>query len=87
MGNELGCNNIRNMDTGQFLKTNYMMWVNVSKRRPFIFIFRLNIVLYNSHHADENVMKIQNWKQKLPDDCVRSFSRVLLNVLETLILS
>ena len=87
MGGDLGCNNIRNMNSGQFLKTNYMIWVKGSKRRPFIFIFRLNIVLYNSHHADEDVMKIQNWKKKVPGDCIKSFSRVLLNMLVTLILS
>ena len=60
-----------------------MIRVKRSERRPFIFIFILNIVLRNSHQADKVVMEIKEWKQKVPDDC----NRVLLDVLETLIVS
>ena len=60
-----------------------MIRVKRSERRPFIFIFILNIVLRNSYQADEIVMEIKEWKQKVPDDC----NRVLLDVLETLIVS
>ena len=61
--------------------------VKGSKRRPFIHISRLNIVQRDSYQADEIVMKIEEWKQKVVDDYVKSFSRVLIGVLETSILS
>ena len=51
--------------------------------RPFILIFRLNIVLRDSYQTDEIVMEIEEWKQNVPDDYVKSFIRVLLGVLET----
>ena len=62
------------------------MKVKGSERRPFIFISRLNIVQRDSYQADEIVMEVEEWKQKVVDDYVRSFSRVLLGVLETSIL-
>ena len=64
-----------------------MMRVQGSERRPFIFISRLNIVQLDSYQADEIAMEIEEWKQKVADDYVKSFSRVLLGVLETSILS
>ena len=41
-----------------------MMKVKESERRPFIFIFRLNIVLHDSYQVDEIVMEIEEWKYK-----------------------
>ena len=41
-----------------------MTRVKASERRPFIFIFRLNIVLHNSYQVDEMVMEIEKWKYK-----------------------
>ena len=64
-----------------------MIRVKGSERRPFIFISRLNIVQRDSYQADEIVMEIEEWKQNVVDDYVKSFSRVLLGVLETSILS
>ena len=64
-----------------------MIRVKESERRPFIFISRLNIAQRDSCQADEIVMKIEEWKQKVANDNVKSFSRVLLSVLETSILS
>ena len=61
--------------------------VKGSERRPFIFISRLNAVQRDSYKADEIVMEIEEWKQKVADDYIKSFSRVLLGVLETSILS
>ena len=58
-----------------------------SERRPFVFIFRLNIDLYNSYQANEIVLEIEEWKQKLPDEYLKSFGRFLLVVLETSIVS
>ena len=55
-----------------------MISVKGSERRLFIFIFRLNIVMCDSYQADETVIKIEEWKQKVPDDYVKNFSRVLL---------
>ena len=42
--------------------------VKGSERRPFIFIFRLNIVLCDLHQADAIVIEIEEWKQKVPDN-------------------
>ena len=64
-----------------------MIRVKGSERRPFIFISRLNIVQRDSNQADEIVMEIEEWEQNVVDDYVKSFSRVLLGVLETSILS
>ena len=60
---------------------------NWSERRSFNFIFILNIVLLDSYQVDEIVMEIEEWKQKVPGNYVKSFIRVLLGVLETSILS
>ena len=68
-------------------KITNMIRVKGSERRPFIFISRLNIVQCDSYQADEIVMEIEEWKQKVADDYVKSYSRVLLGVLETSILS
>ena len=57
------------------------------ERRPFIFIFRLNTVLRDSYQADQIVMDIDEWKQKVQDNYVKSFVRVLLGVLEASIVS
>ena len=64
-----------------------MIGLKGSERRLFIFISRLNIVQHDSYQADEIVMEIEEWKQKVANDNVKSFSRVLLSVLETSILS
>ena len=76
----------RNMERGRSCKITNIR-VKGSERRPFIFVFRLNIVLRDSYQANQIVMKIEEWKQKVPDDYVKNFSRVLLGVLETLIVS
>ena len=62
-------------------KITNMIRVKGSEKRPFIFISRLNIVQHDSHQADEVVMEIEEWKQKVADDYVKSFSRILLGVL------
>ena len=64
-----------------------MIRVKGSERGPFISIFRLNIVQCDSYQADEIVMEIEKWKDKVADDYVKSFSRVLLRVLETSVVS
>ena len=64
-----------------------MIKVKGSERRTFIFIFRLNIAQCDSYQADEIVMEIEKWKDKAANDYVKSFSRVLLRVLETSVVS
>ena len=64
-----------------------MIKIKRSERRPFIFISRLNIVQRDSYQGNEIVMEIEEWKQNVTDDYVKSLSRVLLGVLETSILS
>ena len=64
----------RNMESGHSCKTTYMMRVKGSERRPFIFSFRLNIVLRDLYQADEVVMEIEEWKQKVLGDSVKKQS-------------
>ena len=64
-----------------------MIRVKGSEKRSFVFISRLNIVQRDSYQANEIVMEIEEWKQKVVDDYVKRFSRVLLGVLGTSILS
>ena len=64
MGGDLGCNNIQKHGEQAVCKTTYMTRVKASERRSFIFIFRLNIVLYDSYQVDEIVMEIEEWKNK-----------------------
>ena len=63
-----------------------MIRVKGSERKPFIFISRLNVVQQGSYQADEIVMQIEEWKQ-VAGDYVKTFSRVVLGVLETSIIS
>ena len=64
-----------------------MMRVKGSERRPFVFIFRLNIVLHGSYQADKIVMQIKEWEQKVPGNYVKNISRVLLSMLQASIVS
>ena len=64
MGGDLGCNKIQKHWERAVRKTIYMTRVKGSERRPFIFIFRLNIVLHDSYQVDEIVMEIEEWKYK-----------------------
>ena len=54
----------RNMENGQSWKTTYMTMVRWLERAPFIFVFKLNVVLQNSYQADEIVKEIEEWKIK-----------------------
>ena len=64
MGGDLGCNNIQKYGEQAVCKTTYMTRVKGSERRPFTFIFRLNIILHDSYQVDEIVMKMEEWKYK-----------------------
>ena len=86
MGDELGCNS-KQKHGEQTVLQNYLHNGSKGVREETIFFFGLNIVLHNSYQADEIVMEIIEWKQKVPDGYVKSFSRVLLSVLDTLIVS
>ena len=63
-----------NVEIGKSCKINNMIRAKESGRRPFIFISRLNIVQRNSNQADEIVMEIEEWKQKVQDNCLKSFT-------------
>ena len=88
VGDDLGCkcNNIQKHEKREVLQ-NYQYKSKGVRRRPFIFNFRLNIVLRDSYQANELFMEIEEWKQKFPDKYVKSFIRVLLGVLETSMVS
>ena len=75
------------MERGKSCKITNMIRVKGSERRPFIFISRLNIIQRDSYQADEIVIEIEEWKQKIVDDYVKSITRVLLGALEASILS
>ena len=75
MGDDLVATTYRNM-VGQSWKITNMTRVKGSERRPFIFIFKLSIILHDSYQADEIVMEIEEWKQKVPGDCIKSLNRV-----------
>ena len=68
-------------------KMTNMIRVKGSERRPLIFISRFNIARRDSCQADEIVIEIEEWKQNVAEDYVKSFIRVLLGVLETSVLS
>ena len=87
MGDDLDCNNIQNYGERTGLQ-NYLHDEDKGVREETIFlIFSWNIVLYDSHQADGIVIEIEEWKQKLPGVCIKSFSRNLLSVLETPVVS
>ena len=65
----------RKMESGQSCKTTYIIRVKRSERGPFIFIVRLNIVLHDSYQAAEIVKEIEEWKQKVPGNYVKSFKQ------------
>ena len=75
------------MERGKSCKITNTIRVKGSERKPFIFISRLNIVQRDSYQADEIVKEIEERKQRVADDYAKSFSRVLLGVLEASILS
>ena len=75
------------MEKEKSCKITNMIRVKGSEKRRFIFLSRLNIVQRDSYQPDKIIMEIEEWKQKFADNYVKSFSRVLLGVLETSILS
>ena len=77
MGDSLGCNNKEKHGEWAILQNYQHDEGKGLERRPFVFIFRLNVVLRDSYQADEIVMEIEEWKQKVPSDSVKSFSRFL----------
>ena len=67
---------------------NYLHGEDKGVREETIFlIFRWNNVLHDSYQADEVVIEIEEWKQKVPVICIKSFSRFLLSVLEISVVS
>ena len=64
MVEELVATPYRNMESGMSSKTTYMLRVKSTERRPFTFIFRLNIFLRDLYKADAIAMEIEEWKKK-----------------------
>ena len=87
MGDDLGCNNIQNHREGAVPQNYQRDGVKRSESRLFFFIFRFNIVLHDLYQTDKIIMEIEEWKQKVPDDYVKTFSKALLGVLETSVVS
>ena len=75
------------MERGNSCKVTDTIRVKGSERKPLIFISKLNVVQRDSYQADEIFMEIEEWKQKVAGDYIKSFNRVLLGVLGTSILS
>ena len=74
----------RNMQTvlQKYLHDEDNLPEGVTEETVFL-IFRWDIVLHGSYQADEIVIEIEEWKQKVPGVCLKRFSRVLLSVFET----
>ena len=84
MGDDLGCNNIQKHADSPAEVPTYEDNLPEGVRDETVFlIFRWDIVLHGSYQADEIVIEIEEWKQKVPGVCLKRFSRVLLSVLET----
>ena len=87
MRDEHGWNNIQKHGE-QTVMQNYLHDEDKGVRQEAIFlIFRWNICLHDSYQAGEIVTEIEEWRQKVPGFCVKSFSKVLLSALETLVVS
>ena len=87
MGDSPGCNN-KQKHGDQTVLQSYLHDEGKGVRADTIFlIFRWNNVLHDSYQADEFVIEIEEWKQKVPRICFKSFSRVLLSVLEISVVS
>ena len=87
MGDDLDWNNIQKHGE-QTNMQNYLHDEDKGVREEtIVLILRRNIVIHDSYKADEIVKEIEEWKQKVLDVCVKSFSRVLLSVLETSVVS
>ena len=66
MGDDLDCNNIQKHGEQTVLQ-NYLHDEDKWVREETIFlIFWSNIVLHDSYQADEIVIEIEEWKQKVP---------------------
>ena len=73
MGDGLGCNNIQKYGQ-QTVRQNYLHDEDKGVREETIFlIFRRHIVLHDSYQADEIVIEVEEWKQKVPGVCVKNF--------------
>ena len=87
MGDELGWNNMQKHGE-QIVMQNYLHVVDEGFREETIsFIFRWNNVLHDSYQAAETVREIEEWKKKVPDVCIESFSRFSVGGLETSVVS
>ena len=87
MGDDLDWNNIQKHGE-QTNMQNYLHDEDKGVREEtIVLILRRNIVIHDSYKADEIVKEIEEWKQKVLEVCVKSFSRVLLSVLETSVVS
>ena len=72
MSDDLDCNNIQKHGEQTVLQ-NYLHDDDKQVREDIIFlIFRWNYVLHDSYQADEIVIEIEEWKQKVPVGCVKS---------------
>ena len=83
MGKTLFTTTYMNMEREREKSCKITNMIKGSERRPFDFIFRMNTDLCDSYQADEFVVEIEERKQKVPDDYVKSFGRFLIGVLET----
>ena len=87
MDDDLGWNN-KQKHGKQTVMQNYLHDEDKGVREETIFlIFSWNLVLHDLYQADEIATEIEEWKQNAPEVCVKSFSRVLLSVLEISVVS
>ena len=84
MAGDLGCNNIQKQGGQAVYKTTYMTRVMRSERRPFCFYFHIEYCSVRFISGRWNCYGNRGMEvQKVPGNFVKSFSRVLLSLLET----
>ena len=80
MGDDFCCNNIQKHGEQTVLQ-NYLHDEDKGVREETIsLIFRWNIVLHDSYQADEIVIEIEEWKQKVPGVYVKNFIQKFYSV-------
>ena len=74
MGVDLGCNNLQQHGKLAVLKNSLHNEGKAVKEETIYFDFRSNI-LRTLYQAERIVNEIKQWKQKIPSDYIKSFSK------------
>ena len=81
MGEDLGCRNIQKHGEWTVLQNSILDKGKGIREETINFCFKLNIVLQDLYQADDLLLEIKAWKQKIPSVYVKSFSKTLFKVV------